>query len=55
MKSEKVMNEILYGDDGPYISAIPVLMLATVSDMLDSLIGRFVRKFDRPKQTEVDH
>lgn len=55
MKSKKVIDAILYGDNGPYISAIPVLMLATVDDMLDSFIVRLIRKFDHPKQTEVDH
>lgn len=48
MRSEKVMNQILYGE-GVYVSALPCLAMAAASDAFDSLIIRLIRKFDRCK------
>ena len=48
MRSKKVMNQILYGE-GVYVSALPCLAIAAVSDAFDCLITRLIRKFDRCK------
>ena len=48
-RSERVVNEILHGDT-VYVSAIPVLIFAGISDMFDKIVNylatRLIRRID---------
>jgi len=45
VKSKKVIDQILYGD-GVYVSALPCLVMAAISDVFDNLIARLIRRSD---------
>lgn len=42
-KTEDVINEILYGDGGPYVSEIPVLICCALRDSFDNFLRRFLK------------
>ena len=48
MKTKETLDWILYGE-GTYVSALPVLVLSVISDVLDNLVKRLVEKIDRLK------
>lgn len=51
-RSEKVMNEILYGDT-VWVSAIPVLVIASISDVFDKIINKLVTHLIRRQDRRV--
>ena len=42
-KTEDVIDEILYGDGGPFVSAIPVLMYCGLRDRFDNFVRRLFK------------
>lgn len=42
-KTKDIIDEILYGDGGPYVSAIPVLMLCCLRDRFDNFVNRLFK------------
>jgi hypothetical protein len=45
MKTKETLDWILYGK-GTYVSALPVLILSAISDVLVKLIERLVKKIN---------
>lgn len=39
-KTKDIIDEILYGDGGPYVSAIPVLMYRCLKDRFENFVRR---------------
>lgn len=48
MKTQQTLDQILYGD-GTYVSAIPVLVGSVLSDALENLVERLVKKINRQR------
>lgn len=42
-KTGDVIDEILYGDGGPYVSAVPVLIACCLRDRFDRFVTRLLK------------